>query len=595
MFTKRGPGAPARTVSGNVDIGSPSLRITLALRSSKFAKVAAIAAVATLCGADLLQDAVANGDTRTLTFHHVHSGANATVTFKRNGRYDPAALKQLNVLMQDWRRKESIDMDPRLFDIVWEVYREVDATQPIQVIGGYRSPATNAMLRSRSRGVAQTSLHTQGKAMDFYIPGVSLAKVREAGLRLQRGGVGFYPTSGSPFVHMDTGGVRHWPRMSRPELARVFPDGKTVHVPADGKPMSGYASALAQVESRGSEPGGAGAAFAGLPGGNDPKRRVAANGAPPKNIFAGLFTKDSDDEEEATPAAAPAEEAPARVAAVAPAPPVPSEPQQVALAAAVPTPMPRPALPAAPAPAVASAAAPIAPFEVASLGAVPLPQPNPLPRGAVASVAAPAPRPVASRVAPSDRADLAALAAAIPLPGTPEATNNRQIASALSGAPLSQTRPSEMGGLPEVIVRGTNGEGPALAYADAAGSVFTAPRLQPGRAPEVDTATARAARPAGASATQVAQARKPQPYSQAMVAEIRRLFSGPSVSGKVSMHLPELRRFAAFVLPPRRIVAAQFSRDGAKGLSTTQFSGEAVVAVPVVAMMTGPAPLKKAL
>ncbi|SCW85064.1 Uncharacterized conserved protein YcbK, DUF882 family [Ancylobacter rudongensis] len=591
MFTKRGPGAPARIVSGNVDIGSPSLRITLALRSSKFAKVAAIAAVATLCGADLLQDAVANGDTRTLTFHHVHSGATATITFKRNGRYDPAALKQLNVLMQDWRRKESIEMDPRLFDIVWEVYREVDATQPIQVIGGYRSPATNAMLRSRSRGVAQTSLHTRGKAMDFYIPGVSLAKVREAGLRLQRGGVGFYPTSGSPFVHMDTGGVRHWPRMSRPELARVFPDGKTVHVPADGKPMPGYALALAQVEARGSEPGGAGAAFAGLSGGNDPKRRVAANGAPPKNIFASLFTKDSDDEEEAAPAAAAVEEAPARVAA-APIPPAPAAPVQVALAAAVPTPTPRPALPAASAPAVAAAPAEIAPFEVASLGSVPLPQPNPLPRGAVAS-AAPAPRPVASPVPSSDRADLAALAAAIPLPGTPEATNDRQIASALSGAPLPQTRPSEMGGLPEVIVRGTNGEGPALAYADAAGSVFATPRLQPGRAPEAGAATARAARPAGVPAAQAAQAGKPRPYSQAMVAEIRRLFSGPSVAGKVSMHLPELRRFAAFVLPPRRIVAAQFSRDGAKGLSTTQFSGEAVVAVPVVAMMTGPAPLKK--
>ncbi|WP_131837051.1 DUF882 domain-containing protein [Ancylobacter aquaticus] len=590
------------------------MRITQALRSSKFAKVAAIAAVATLCGADLLQDAVANGDTRTLTFHHVHSGATATVTFKRNGRYDAAALKQLDVLMQDWRRKESIKMDPRLFDIVWEVYREVDATQPIQVIGGYRSPATNAMLRSRSRGVAQTSLHTQGKAMDFYIPGVSLAKVREAGLRLQRGGVGFYPTSGSPFVHMDTGGVRHWPRMSRPELARVFPDGKTVHVPADGKPMSGYATALAQVESRGSEPGGAGAAFAGLPGGNDPKRRVAANGAPPKNIFASLFGKDGDDDEETAPATA-ATEAPARVAAAAPVPTPAAVPAEIALAAAVPTPMPRPALPAAQAvaaasavvsappvlsaPAVSAAPAPMARFEVASLGPVPLPRPNPLPRGAVAS-AAPAPRPVASTVPvestvpASDRADLAALAAAIPLPGTPEAATSRQIASAITGTPLSQTRPSETGGLPEVIVRGTSGEGPALAYADASGSVFAAPRLQPGRAPAPEVATARAARPAE-GATTAAQTRKPQPYSQAMVAEIRRLFSGPSVAGKVSMHLPELRRFAAFVAPPRRIVAAQFSRDGAKGLTTTQFSGEAVVAVPVVAMMTGAAPLKKPL
>ncbi|MBS7538597.1 DUF882 domain-containing protein, partial [Ancylobacter lacus] len=257
----------------------------------------------------MLQDAVANGDTRTISLHHVHSGESATITFKRNGRYDPAALQQLNVLLQDWRRKESTRMDPALFDIIWEVYREVDASGPIQVIGGYRSPETNAMLRARSRGVAQTSQHMRGKAMDFYIPGVPLAKIREAGLRLQRGGVGFYPTSGSPFVHLDTGGVRHWPRMTRDQLARVFPTGKTVHIPADGKPMPGYALALAEIEARGSEPGGAGAAFAGL-GSKGTK----------KNIFAALFGGKDEDEEEGAPAApAPARAAPVAVAQAAPA------------------------------------------------------------------------------------------------------------------------------------------------------------------------------------------------------------------------------------------------------------------------------------
>ena len=100
------------------------------------------------------------------------------------------------------------------------------------------------MLRARSRGVAQFSQHMLGKAMDFFIPGVDLSAVREAGLRLQRGGVGFYPTSGSPFVHLDTGSVRHWPRMTREQLARVFPDGKTVHLPADGRPLSGYEVAM---------------------------------------------------------------------------------------------------------------------------------------------------------------------------------------------------------------------------------------------------------------------------------------------------------------------------------------------------------------
>jgi hypothetical protein len=144
-------------------------------------------------------------------------------------------------------------MDRRLFDIIWEVYRDVDGKQPIQIISAYRSPATNAMLRRRSSGVARFSQHMQGHAMDFFIPNVPLEQIRFAGLRLQRGGVGFYPTSGSPFVHLDTGNIRHWPRMTHDQLARVFPDGRTVHVPTDGKPLKGYELALADIRKRGDE------------------------------------------------------------------------------------------------------------------------------------------------------------------------------------------------------------------------------------------------------------------------------------------------------------------------------------------------------
>ena len=142
-------------------------------------------------------------------------------------------------------------MDRRLFDILWEVYRDVDGKKPINIISSYRSPATNSMLRRRSSGVARNSQHVLGHAIDFYIPEVSLEQIRAAGLRLQRGGVGFYPTSGSPFVHLDTGSVRHWPRMNHDQLARVFPDGRTVHVPTDGKPLKGYELALADIEKRG--------------------------------------------------------------------------------------------------------------------------------------------------------------------------------------------------------------------------------------------------------------------------------------------------------------------------------------------------------
>ena len=130
-------------------------------------------------------------------------------------------------------------MDPHLIDLVWEVHRDVGAKSAIQIVCGYRAPVTNAMLRRRSSGVAQQSQHTVGKAIDFYIPDAKLDDLRAAGLRLQRGGVGFYPSSGSPFVHIDVGSVRHWPRMTHDQLARVFPDGRTVHVPSDGQPLKG--------------------------------------------------------------------------------------------------------------------------------------------------------------------------------------------------------------------------------------------------------------------------------------------------------------------------------------------------------------------
>jgi len=204
-----------------------------------------------LMGAGSVHDATALNETRTLSFHHTHSEEDITVTFKRDGRYDEEALKQLNHYLRDWRSQDQTTMDRRLFDILWEVYRDVDGKKPIHIISSYRSPATNAMLRRRSSGVARFSQHMLGHAMDFFIPDVPLEQIRSAGLRLQRGGVGFYPTSGSPFVHLDTGSIRHWPRMTHDQLARVFPDGRTVHVPSDGNPLRGYELARADIEKRG--------------------------------------------------------------------------------------------------------------------------------------------------------------------------------------------------------------------------------------------------------------------------------------------------------------------------------------------------------
>jgi uncharacterized protein YcbK (DUF882 family) len=224
--------------------------LTLARAGSRLG----IAGLFVLIAGNALQSAVAEGDTRTLSFHHVHTGEDITVTFKRDGRYMPEALKQLDWFMRDWRKAQETHMDPRLYDLLWQVYREGGASGPIEIICGYRSPGTNAMLRARSGGVAEYSQHIGGKAIDFFIPGVPLAKIRAMGLQMQRGGVGFYPTSGSPFVHLDVGLVRHWPDISRDELAKIFPDGRTVHIPSDGRPLRNYALALADVEHEGNAP-----------------------------------------------------------------------------------------------------------------------------------------------------------------------------------------------------------------------------------------------------------------------------------------------------------------------------------------------------
>ncbi len=187
---------------------------------------------------------------RALRLYNLHTHERAIIVYKRNGVYDRDGLNKINQFLRDWRQNRVIRMDPHLLDLVWEVYQKSGSHDYIQVVCGYRSPPTNAMLRRRSNGVAQHSQHMLGKALDYYIPDVPLAKLRAIGLRMQLGGVGFYPTSGSPFVHMDTGKVRHWPRMSRQQLVRVFPDGHTLHVPSDGRPLPGYEQALAAYKTR---------------------------------------------------------------------------------------------------------------------------------------------------------------------------------------------------------------------------------------------------------------------------------------------------------------------------------------------------------
>ena len=307
-----------------------SLVLSLARASTRLG----VAGLFLLGANNSLQNAVAEGDTRTLSFHHVHTDEDITVTFKRNGRYDEVALKKLDWFMRDWRREEQTHMDPHLFDLLWEAYREAGGSEPIQVICGFRSPETNSMLRARSAGVAQFSQHINGNAIDFYIPGVALEKVRTVGLQLQRGGVGFYPTSGSPFVHMDTGTIRHWPRMSHEQLAKVFPDGRTVHIPSDGQPLPGYAMALADVEHRGGVPSGTSleaAREAGMITAS--AERDAAK--PKRSLLARIFGTSKDEDEQSEEPAPRHARAAMAVASLIP-------PKQVAVEHIVPLPAARP-------------------------------------------------------------------------------------------------------------------------------------------------------------------------------------------------------------------------------------------------------------
>ena len=218
------------------------------------------------------ESAIANGDTRTITLSNQHTNESGSFTYMVNGYYDSAVLEKLNWFLRDWRLNESTKMDPKLFDIIWQVYRESGSRQPVDVLSGYRSPQTNAMLRRRSRQVAEHSQHMEGRAIDAHFLDVGTATIRDITMRLQAGGAGFYPTGGTPWVHIDSGSVRYWPRMSREALTRIFPDGKTVFIPSDGQPMPGYELARAEIEARGgaiqtASGGGAGGFFSFLFGG----------------------------------------------------------------------------------------------------------------------------------------------------------------------------------------------------------------------------------------------------------------------------------------------------------------------------------------
>lgn len=162
-----------------------------------------------MCFAPAAPAIILNPDSdHSLAFRNLHTDDFLKCRYWSAGTYDPVALEDIAYVLRDHRAHEIKAIDTDLLDLLVRVRRKLDTRQPFHVISGYRSPKTNAMLRSRSNGVAKKSLHMQGRAIDVRIPGVRLAELRKTGLELKEGGVGYYPKS--DFVHLDTGRPRFW-------------------------------------------------------------------------------------------------------------------------------------------------------------------------------------------------------------------------------------------------------------------------------------------------------------------------------------------------------------------------------------------------
>jgi len=147
-------------------------------------------------------------DERKLSFYNTHTGEKLETVYRVGGKYLADSLIKINHILRDHRTGDVMAIDPKLLDILYSLNRRLGTEDPFHIISGYRSPKTNAMLRKKSKGVAASSLHIVGKAVDIRLPGCNLKRLRNTALDLKAGGVGYYRHS--DFVHVDTGRVRHW-------------------------------------------------------------------------------------------------------------------------------------------------------------------------------------------------------------------------------------------------------------------------------------------------------------------------------------------------------------------------------------------------
>jgi hypothetical protein len=391
------------------------------------------------------------------------------------------------------------------------------------------------MLRRRSSGVARFSQHMLGHAMDFFIPDVPLEQIRYAGLRLQRGGVGFYPTSGSPFVHLDTGSIRHWPRMTHDQLARVFPDGRTVHVPSDGNPLKNYQLALADIEKRGDD------ASRSKPG-------LLAS------LFKGFKGKSNDEDDEAAGATISNEK---------------TGPGGL-MAAAV------PAKPADPAPMPRSKPAGATTFQLASAD-VAIVQPGKAKQAAA---------PLAEKVEPKPQTPADIINARGfwgDAPATPKQATPAQVAAVRARQAVTSADPQSTASISAAFQ--------ALAYAPAAGSLVdrgtivaaSAPlprSIRPSSTPrnamatEINTVVAKGPQGQGtvvATSTRIAAARGSDVWMRVMMlAPSAATSMTTTVLGDADMTLMRV-----YFVKPQAAIAMSFSDDPQMGMVSDQFTGSA--------------------
>jgi uncharacterized protein YcbK (DUF882 family) len=149
-----------------------------------------------------------SGDIRRIRMYSGRTGESIDTIYWIEGEYIPEVMKEITYFMRDWRSNDTMKIDMRTVDIMAASHRLLDVSEPYMLLSGYRSPKTNAMLRSRSSGVARNSLHLKGQAADLRLKSRSVGQMAKAAAACASGGVGKY--SRSNFVHMDCGPIRSW-------------------------------------------------------------------------------------------------------------------------------------------------------------------------------------------------------------------------------------------------------------------------------------------------------------------------------------------------------------------------------------------------